>query len=116
MTREELKVEGEDAAQRFLEARGLKVLARNWRLKMGELDIVAMDGPTIVFVEVKTRKTASFMEPSGAVNWKKQQKLRRLAEAFMKFRNPTFESARFDVVSVVFDGRARIVHIPDAFS
>lgn len=116
MQRQDLQIKGEDAAARFLEARGLKVVARNWRLKMGELDIVAWDGSTLVFVEVKTRQSASFMDPSGAVDWKKQRKLRRLAEAFIAFQKPDFESCRFDVVSVIYDGRARIVHIPDAFA
>jgi putative endonuclease len=56
------------------------------------------------------------MEPSEAVNWKKQQKLRRLAEAYIKFRRPFFEYCRFDVVSVIYDGKARIEHIKDAFA
>lgn len=83
---------------------------------MGELDIVAREGATLVFVEVKTRQSSGFMDPSAAVDWKKQRKLRRLAEAYITFEKPDFETCRFDVVSVVHDGRPLIVHMPGAFA
>ena len=107
---------GEDAAARFLETRGFEVLARNWRLKMGEIDIIAKEGSILVFVEVKTRRTADFVDPSVAVDFRKQRKLRRLAEAYIAIERPSFERCRFDVVSVVHDGLTKLRHIPDAFA
>lgn len=116
MSRDDLRDTGEDAAARFLERRGLEVLARNWRLKMGEIDIIAKEGPILVFVEVKTRRTADFVDPSVAVDFRKQRKLRRLAEAYIAIERPDFERCRFDVVSVVHDGLSRLRYIPDAFA
>lgn len=116
MSREDLQITGEDAAAQFLAKRGLEVVVRNWRLKMGEIDIVAKEGSILVFVEVKTRRTADFVDPSVAVDFRKQQKLRRLAEAYIAIERPEFERCRFDVVAVVHDGQSRLRYIPDAFA
>lgn len=116
MTNLEMQRAGEDAAASYLERKGMQVLVRNWRLKMGEIDIVAYDGEILVFVEVKARGRSDFIEPSLVVTYPKQKKLKRLAEAFVSFENPSFKGYRFDVVSVVADRGAPLVnHIPDAF-
>jgi putative endonuclease len=110
---------GEAAAERFLRRRGYKTLARSDRFGPGELDLVMLDGKTIVFVEVKTRQSQAMGHPAEAVDAHKQRRLTRMAVAFLK-RHRLLEScpARFDVVAVTWpDGKRRpmIEHIKDAF-
>ena len=109
---------GEDAAARFLQREGYKILARGRRLATGELDLVALDGRTIVFVEVKTRTSADAGHPADAVDAVKQRKLTRLAVTFMKRHGLLEYPARFDVVAITWpsDGsRPRIEHFKNAF-
>ncbi len=108
---------GEDMAVLFLEGLQYKVLARNYRQRFGELDIVAEDGDTLVFVEVKTRKNASYGNPFEAVDIRKQRKLTRMALDYISRNSMEERAARFDVVAVLLDGDAgpRIEHIRDAF-
>lgn len=104
----------EEIAAQFLQREGYKIVARNWRLKMGELDLVATRGQTLVFVEVKSRSRSDFAAPELSVDFRKQQKLRRLAEGYIAFRRPVFVDCRFDVLAV--DGATMEVrHIPNAF-
>lgn len=107
---------GEGAAARHLERRGLRILARNWRIRMGELDLVARDGGVLVFVEVKTRLTGDFVDPALGVDHRKRRQLRRLAEAYLALERPRPCPCRFDVVSVVLGtGGPAVRHIVDAF-
>jgi len=109
---------GEDAAARFLERHGCKILARGQRLRGGELDLVALDGRTIVFVEVKTRTSAEAGHPAEAVDEQKQRRLTRLAVTFLKRHGLLEYRARFDVVAVTWPagrGRPHIEHFPAAF-
>jgi putative endonuclease len=107
---------GEDIAVDLYEARGYEVLERNFRCKEGELDVIAAKGRTVVFCEVKTRRTDRWGEPSEAVDHRKQARLRRLAAAWLRERRPGSVDIRFDVVSVIVaDGRARVTHLEDAF-
>jgi putative endonuclease len=93
---------GEDLAVQHLEAAGYEVLARNWRCREGELDIVARVGATVCFVEVKTRSGLAFGEPAEAIGWQKATRLRRLAARWLLEHRPAPRSdVRFDVVSVV---------------
>ena len=115
MTRRELQEAGESAAATLLERQGMKIVARNWRCRIGELDLVAMQGGEIVFVEVKARASDSFVDPWLGVDHRKQLKLRRLAEVYLALERPSFRSCRFDVVSVVVGLRPKVVHIRDAF-
>jgi putative endonuclease len=111
-----LKALGEDAAARYLERKGMNVVARNWRMKMGELDLVAVDGSTLVFVEVKARRGEPFIEPELAVGYDKQKRLRRVAEAYLAIERPFFKDCRFDVISVVAGVlEPKLRHIPNAF-
>ena len=92
---------GEEYAVSHLQAQGLQVLDRNWRCRDGELDVVALDvDGTLVFVEVKTRRTTRFGEPFEAVNYAKAQRIRRLALLWLAAHRRHGE-LRFDVVSVV---------------
>lgn len=117
MANRDLQVIGEDAAARYLQRRGLRILARNWRLKLGEIDIIAMDADTLVFVEVKTKGSPLFADPALSVDFHKQRKLRRLAEAYIAIAKPGFVNCRFDVVSVVAGANCPTLrHIAAAFS
>jgi putative endonuclease len=89
---------GEDAAAALLEAHGYRVVARNVRLPGGEIDIIARDGDTVVFVEVKARATGSFGSAAGAVNARKRATLRALASDWLQVAAPRAQ-ARFDVVT-----------------
>ncbi len=106
---------GEDSAAGLLERKGMCVLKRNWRCRFGELDLVAMEGSTLVFVEVKCRTRDSLYDPALAVDQRKQLRLRRLAEAFIAMERPQFRGCRFDVVSVVASKPVRMTHLADAF-
>lgn len=107
--------EGEDAASEYLRKKGYKIIARNLRLKGGELDIVAQDGRTLVFVEVKTRRSEAFGGPAEAVDPRKREKMRSLALRYVSSLKEE-PAARFDVVSITYEGGNRLIeHITDAF-
>jgi putative endonuclease len=109
---------GEAAAVRFLERAGLTILARNLRSRLGELDILARDGSTLVFVEVKTRRGARGDPPEAAVDARKRARLGRLALGYLAGRHLGERPCRFDVVAVTVadDGSlAAVRHIEGAF-
>lgn len=107
--------QGEIMAQSFLKEKGYQILHVNWRHRRTEIDIIAMDGDTLVFVEVKTRQTLLFGEPENAVDYRKQKHLIHAANAYvLKYRYEN--DARFDVVSVVIEkNSSQINHLKDAF-
>ena len=106
---------GESLAAEFLSAKGLTILARNFRAGKTEIDIVATDKSILVIVEVKTRNTRYFGEPEVWVTPAKQKLLIRAANAYVKLRRFTGE-VRFDIVSLIADENGtEIRHIPDAF-
>ena len=109
---------GEDLAHRYLQARGFKVVARNFRTRSGsaEIDLVAWQGAQIVFIEVKSRATADYGAPDRAVDADKQRKILRAAGEYLHRTGANWESARFDVVNVVFGPELAISHVEDAFS
>jgi putative endonuclease len=92
---------GERIASRFLLRQGFDILARRYRARSGELDIVALERGTLVFVEVKTRSSKDFGEPWEFVDWHKQQILRRTAEGFIAENDLGQYPYRFDIVSVL---------------
>jgi putative endonuclease len=99
-TRISLGKRGEDLACRELERRGYAIIARRYRVRGGELDVIARDGPTLVFVEVKTRAGVMFGEAVEAVTPLKQLRMRRLAEEYLMRHHLSECPCRFDVVSV----------------
>ena len=108
---------GEQAVAGWLAQRGYRLLARNWRRREGEIDIIALEGTTLVFIEVKTRRSETFGAPEESVGTRKQRQLTRLAQRYLD-ENPTltFDSCRFDVVVVDLGGnRPRFRHYPNAF-
>jgi putative endonuclease len=113
---------GEDAACVELGRAGMRILARNSRTRAGELDVVALDGPALVFVEVKTMRTGTHAGPERpvlAVGPRKQLQVRRLARAWLAEASPPpYDLMRFDVVGVLLDPAGlplAIEHIRDAF-
>lgn len=113
---------GEDAAAAFLEAKGIRILDRNYRFLREEVDLVcfeptpADDGGVIVFVEVKARSGTGYGAPETAVDKSKQQAIMRVAEAYLHERRLIPSPVRFDVVSVRFNGGdVRIEHFENAF-
>ncbi len=103
---------GEERACAFLQKRGLRIVARNYRQRCGEIDLVALDGKTLVFVEVKQRATGAFGGPLAAVTPSKQHKIARTAERFIQEKRPKFDSIRFDVICLL---GAEVTHLPNAF-
>lgn len=99
--RRDLGARGEKLGRRFLETRGYRIVERNYRSRLGEIDLVCQDGDTIVFVEIKTRTSDLFGRPVEAVNRRKQARLRRLAEEYLINNNLEHRPVRFDVLSIV---------------
>jgi putative endonuclease len=108
---------GEDLACGELERRGYAIIARRHRCRSGELDIIARDGPTLVFVEVKARGGRAFGDAAEAVTWQKQQRIVRLASEYMMRHHLHESRCRFDVVSIQFDGGRPVIEVfQNAFS
>ncbi len=101
----------ENAAVRYLESLGYVVLERNYRSSLGEIDIVAEDQGYLVFIEVRSRQGIRFGFPQETVNWAKQQRLRRLASAYLKDKGLWNKSCRFDVVGVLIGSNNKIKSI-----
>ncbi|MFF4778791.1 YraN family protein [Microtetraspora fusca] len=98
--KDELGRQGEELAAEFLRSRGWSVLARNWRCKAGEIDIVARDGRALVVVEVKTRSGRSHGTAYEAVGRAKLHRLRSLAARWLAEQEERFESVRVDVIAL----------------
>lgn len=92
---------GEQEAARFLKNKGYKLLRQNYKTKLGEIDIIAWEGETLCFIEVKTRSSCLFGHPTEALTRTKQKKLSQLALIFLKEHNLIEKKARFDVVTII---------------
>jgi putative endonuclease len=106
---------GERAAEKFLKKAGLRIITRGYRSPFGEIDLVAREGETWVFVEVKTRRRGT---PVDAVTVEKQRRLTLTGVHFLKQNGILESSARFDVVAIVWSedsNKPVIEHIPNAF-
>ena len=106
---------GEALARDFLLGQGYDILELNWRFSRAEVDIIAKDEATLVFIEVKTRSTAIFGDPAFAVTSKKQRLLADAASAYMEQIGHTWE-VRFDIISIVLnEEQYDLQHFKDAF-
>ena len=105
-------VTGEQEAKNYLVKKGYKIVKMNFSCKIGEIDVIAMDKDTLVFVEVKARNTAMFGLPREAVTAKKQYKIRRIAELYLQRYSTLDQKIRFDVIEILGD---KITHIENAF-
>jgi len=116
MQKKELGKKGEEVAIRFLKKNGYRVIGRNYVCKMGEMDIIAKEKDTLVFIEVKTRTSTTFGLPQLAVNPKKQLQISKVALNFLKEKKLEDAKARFDVVAILMGVRGEEIElIKDAF-
>jgi putative endonuclease len=114
-TRRRVGDAGEDAAVAWYVAAGYDVVARNWRVRDGELDVIARRGPVLVFCEVKTRRSDAFGSPADAVTPRKQARIRRLAAQWLAAnRGRGADELRFDVASVRPTGAGWAVEVIEA--
>ncbi|MBF0318913.1 MAG: YraN family protein [Nitrospirae bacterium] len=106
---------GEWLAARYLKKGGYSILKRNYKNPIGEIDIIAMDAETIVFVEVKTRTSDEFGEPVEAIDYKKRKKIINTARLYLRKHGST-PAARFDLVGISLGKSGReIIHLKDIF-
>jgi len=103
-------------ATKFLRRAGYSIMERNWRFKRAEIDIICMDGETMVFVEVKTRSSEHYGLPEEFVNAKKQKLLFDAANAYMEISKHEW-LIRFDIIAIVLNGAKSVKtkHLKDAF-
>jgi TIGR00252 family protein len=107
--------QGEQIAKEYLQKKGYQILDTNWYNHHCELDIVAKDGEELVIVEVKTRTTSIFGDPSDAVNTKKMRRMINTADSYIRRHNLNNET-RFDIISIIYEKKTyQIEHIKDAF-
>jgi len=108
---------GEEAAAAYLERTGITVVERNWRCQHGEIDIVGLDGETVVLCEVKTRRTRSKGNPEESITSAKRLRYSRLAQAYLQESGLIEVTVRFDVIGllVIADDRALLRHHRGAF-
>lgn len=109
---------GEAAARTFLERRGVRILAENFACAAGEIDLVARERDTLVFIEVKTRTSDAFGPPHLAVHRRKQRQIVRAAQWFLAEHRAADVACRFDVLAVIFPpdaGSPRIEWVRNAF-
>lgn len=112
-----LGAEGERAAKAFLLDRGFLILHENYTTPLGEIDLICRDGDEVVFVEVKARKSLEFGPPQSSVTLTKQRQIAKAAALFLEREGLAEAACRFDVVAVMFRGKARpeVFLIRDAF-
>lgn len=105
---------GEEITSKYLEKNGYRILDRNYSKPFGEIDIIAIKGDMISFVEVKTRKSDDFAYAAEAVDYYKQERIKRASQAFLMQRNLTDFLISFDISEVYLDTR-KINYIENAF-
>lgn len=103
---------GETKAVLFLKKHGYKILETNFKNKIGEIDIIAEKDNIIVFVEVKNRSTYGFGRPIEAVDFRKQSKIKKVAEIYLMIKNKYYNDVRFDVIEIC---DTSINHVKNAF-
>ena len=108
---------GERAGAKFLKRLGYRILATNYTCPLGEVDIIAVDGDMIVFVEVKTRRSDEVANPENAVNYHKRRQITRTAKWFLSDNKLQHTPARFDILAILMpaSGKPDIEHFIDAF-
>lgn len=117
LQKDRLGQQGEEAAIKFLKNKGYRILERNFRCPLGEIDVIAKHQGYLVFIEVKTRSSTKYGLPEEAINFYKQRKLKQLAHYYLKFKKLSNIKCRIDVVSVLSNRQNgfQIKLIPNAF-
>ncbi|MDK2822135.1 MAG: putative endonuclease [Clostridia bacterium] len=103
----DLGKQGEQLALRKIKSLGYKILEQNFRCKIGEIDLIAMDKNTLVFIEVRSKSTDKFGLPQETVNCQKQKKIRDVARYYLVKNKLTTENCRFDVIGIVWNGKGK---------
>lgn len=106
---------GEGLAAQYLRKKGYRILERNYRTRYGEIDIICKKGDQIVFVEVRSKRGNRFGTGAESVNWQKQQRVRSVAQFYLKQKQLLSAPIQFDVIDVQFEPKLEIVHIEHAF-
>ena len=106
---------GEDMAKEYLLENNYVILEKNFRTRIGEIDLIVRDKDIIVFVEVKTRKSLHFGYPHEAVDRRKMHKIIRVSEQYIAYKGTENTQYRFDIIEVFLNQRDKINHIKDAF-
>ncbi|MDD4568529.1 MAG: YraN family protein [Tepidanaerobacteraceae bacterium] len=117
MNNKQIGALGEKQAAEYLKSKNYKILQMNFSCRYGEIDIIAKDKTTIVFVEVKARRSSNYGKGMESVNYRKQQKIRKVALYFFKQNPSLFSNLRFDVIDIMMknDHVVQIEHIKNAF-
>lgn len=118
MTEERLKLgrQGEEMAAKYLKRQGMKIVERNFRSPVGEIDLIARDKKILAFVEVKTRRGQTFGSPGEAVGVRKQHQIAQAARWYLNEKPNDKLQPRFDVIAITASGDDFLIeHIPDAF-
>ncbi len=113
-----LGTNGEKRAEVYLRRRGYRIVEKNYRCRLGEIDLIAFKDKTIVFCEVKTRNNKEYGEPYESVTRHKQERLRLLAEIYLQKTKRYDFDCRFDVISILLGLHGRVkelIHIKNAF-
>jgi len=106
---------GEGVAVQFLKTQGYKIITQNYKTRIGEIDIIAREGDTLVFVEVKTRESIAYGKPFEAVDYFKKRKIVNVAMLYLK-KMKEIPPCRFDVISICYEqGKPDCELIKDAF-
>ena len=117
MKTKQLGDKGEALVADYLKKEKFRIIARNYRQRNGEIDLIAKDKGVLVFVEVKTRRSLQFGNPAEAVNYYKQKKIIKVAQWYLQQKNMLDQSCRFDVVEVYYENTEnyRVHQIKNAF-
>jgi len=117
-SRDTLGRRGEDDAAKYLRSIGYRIVAQRERVLRGDIDLIVLDGRTVVFVEVRTRSDTAHGHPAETVGYQKQRRVAQLANAYIRRHRLEDCSVRIDVVTVTFttpDGRPVVEHFQNAF-
>jgi len=117
--RKQLGLRGENAACEFLVRNNMKIIDRNWRCSYGEADVIALDGKTLVFCEVKTRKNVNYGSPEEAITFKKLDRYLKLINVYRSRCAVRHSAIRFDFVGIFVDektNKARLHYVRDAYA
>ncbi|ACK42804.1 MULTISPECIES: YraN family protein [Dictyoglomus] len=118
MNNKEIGKLGEDFTVEFLSSRGFIVLERNYKVSFGEIDIIARKGDILIFVEVKTRRNLDFGMPVESVSFEKQNRIKKIAEIYVKNKQLRFKEIRFDIMSIILSPKGEVLnweYLPNAF-
>ena len=115
-TNRQIGISGENEAAAYLREKGYQIIAKNWRTKIGEIDIIAYKDSTIVFVEVKTWPHGDYFSLAAAINKRKRKRIIETTKCFLSdYRQYKESYVRFDVIAIAMQQQEKIYHIENAF-